>query len=364
MTGSRRRMVLCCLTLLTLAACGGTSPTPTPAPLPTATLSPKLPAFGFQQGMVYASFYRGQLSDPASDATLADVVRPLGANWISLVVTCYQDTVSSVFISCDRDGTPTDGDLSHAIVTAHQLGMKVMLKPHIDLFRETDPTLFRGNIAFGQDESAWQAWFANYTAFITRYAKFAQDRGVEAFVAGTELRDTTARTNDWRGVIRAVRAAYRGQITYAANWDEEAKIQWWDAVDQIGVDAYYPVSQTDQPTVTQLVAAWMPITTHLAALSKQYNRPVILTEIGYQSRNGTSRKPSGVLKETLDLAEQRDCYEAAMKALIGQPWLVGMFWWYATTEPMQGGTADTEYSPIGKPAAEVLRSYYGGAPRG
>ncbi len=62
-----------------------------------------------------------------------------------------------------------------------------MLKPHIDLYRESDPTAFRGDIGFGNDEAAWRAWFANYTTFITHYALVAQNNRADAFVVGTEL---------------------------------------------------------------------------------------------------------------------------------------------------------------------------------
>lgn len=37
-----------------------------------------------------------------------------------------------------------------------------------------------------------------------------------------------------------MRAVYTGEITSSANWGgEESGKSWWDAVDYIGVDAYY-----------------------------------------------------------------------------------------------------------------------------
>ncbi len=339
----------------------GTPGTTASAPAPANTLADAIP---FQKGMVYASFFAGQYTDPESDQVLAEGVRALGADWVSIVVTCYQDTISTVQIICGRDDTPTDGDLARAISTAHRLGMKVMLKPHIDLYREPNPTAFRGDIAFGDDESAWRAWFTNYTAFIAHYAQVAQTNRVESFAVGTELRRTSGRAADWRAVIRSVRGAFRGTITYAANFDEVANVPWWDAVDYIGVDAYYPLAQKTNPTVAELKAAWQPIVARLGELSERWKRPIVFTEIGYQSRDGTARKPHGLPDDTLDLQEQADCYEAAFQALTGQPWWRGAYWWLVVTTTAQGGPQDTDYSPIGKPAAAVLRRYYGGGPRG
>lgn len=373
---SRRRAWLFAVVALSLlAACGGggtATPRPAPSPIAATPSIPPVPALttptltlpAFQKGVVYAAFYAGQYSDPESDQVLSDGVVSLGADWVSLVVTCYQDTITSVQITCGQDATPTDGDLIHVITTAHRLGLKVMLKPHIDLYRESDPTAFRGDIAFGNDEAAWRAWFANYTTFITHYALVAQNNRADAFVIGTELVGTSARATEWRAVIRGVRTAYRGPITYAANYTEDSAVQWWDAVDFIGIDAYYSLAQKPNPTVAELVSAWSPIANRLAQLSDRWKRRIVFTEIGYQSRNGTARKPSGIADETLDLQEQADCYEAAFQALNGQTWWAGAFWWAVLTTTGQGGPQDTDYTPIGKPAAEVLRRHYGGGPRG
>jgi len=374
-TAGRLAWLFIAILLPLLVACGGSStpttlppvpsPTVVPSPLPITALTPPAMALPtFQKGITYASFFAGQYSDPESDQVLADGIRALGADWLSLIVTCYQDTITSVQITCAQEDTPTDSDLIHAITTAHRLGMKVMLKPHIDLYREMDPTAFRGDISSGNDEIAWRAWFANYTTFITHYAQVAQNNRADAFVVGTELVHTSSRATDWRAVVRTVRAIYRGPITYAANFDEDSAVQWWDAVDFIGIDAYYPLAQKPNPTVAELVAAWSPLSARLAGIASQWKRRIVFTEVGYQSRAGTARKPSGITEEQLDLQEQANCYEAVFQALNGQAWWSGVYWWVVLTNTSQGGPQDTDYSLIGKPAADVVRRYYGGGPRG
>jgi len=82
---------------------------------------------------------------------------------------------------------------------------------------------------------------------------------------------------DWRSVISDVRGLYSGPLTYASNHSgEETSIKWWDAVDYIGVDAYYPLTYKNDPTVAELKTAWLTPTLTLENLSNQYNKPIIL----------------------------------------------------------------------------------------
>ena len=55
------------------------------------------------------------------------------------------------------------------------------------------------------------------------------------------------------------RAVYKGKLTYAANWDGEfEEVAFWDALDVIGVQAYFPLTEERVPSVTKLTQAWAP----------------------------------------------------------------------------------------------------------
>ncbi len=102
---------------------------------------------------------------------------------------------------------------------------------------------------------------------------------------GAELVGTSDRERDWRVVIAGVRAVFHGPITYAANWGgEETRMRWWDAVDYIGVNAYYPLTKTTNPTVDELKDAWITksYVGTLERLARTFNTQLILTEIGYR----------------------------------------------------------------------------------
>ncbi len=315
-----------------------------------------------QNGIAYACWWPGLYSLPDSDISLFQLAET-GAGWISLIVTRYQENLGSTRIFA-AESTPTDGDLVHVLGRAHALGLKVMLKPHLDLWN--DPSHWRGEI--GRDfsgEAQWAEWFASYRAFIEHYAELAAVYGADQFCVGCELENTTHREADWRGIVAAVRARYSGPLIYAGNHSgEEVRMSWWDAVDIIGVDAYYPLSNTMDPSLEALKAAWRSRIEELAALAAKWQKPLILTEIGYRSLDGASMHPwDWQIQGEVDLKEQEDCYRAAFESIYREPWFGGIFWWSWSPDPFEGGPDDTGYPPHGKPAEDVLRTWFGGSPR-
>ena len=318
---------------------------------------------GFKRGVVYTSWWQNEYSSHESDQTLSGLIKPMGANWLQIIVTWYQATPSSTLIyPKETTATPSDEDLTHVINMAQSLGFEVMLKPHLDL--EDNDSHWRGEISLGDDQAAWTAWFANYAAFICRYALLAQQTNTSSFVVGTELLGTTGQSDNWREVIKQVRSIFSGELTYAAHHDGEwNSIDWWDALDCIGVDAYFPLSAVDHPNVTQLKDAWLPIISKLEKHSETWKKAIIFTEIGYQSRLGASRTPWGVNSKRLDLQEQANCYQSLFEAFSDLKWWRGVFWWNWTTYFNQGGVHDVEYTANKKPAEDILRLHYGAPPR-
>jgi len=324
----------------------------------------RIPSGGIerQKGISYAAWAPGLYSTPDSDLSLVHLAET-GANWISLIVTCYQNTLSTTQISATA-GTPTDDDLVHVIRQAHGLGLKVMLKPHVDLWN--DPAHWRGEIGTAfKGEAEWSSWFSSYQAFILHYADLASAQGADQFCIGTELQGTSGRATDWRKIVAEVRAHYSGPLVYAANHSgEEIGISWWDAVDIIGVDAYYALASKSNPTAPELEAAWRPHVAALAQLAATWQKPIILTEIGYRSLDGAASHPwDWQIEGQIDLKEQADAYKAAFESVYNQPWFSGIFWWSWNPDPWEGGADDDGYTPHDKPAEDVLRSWFGVPPR-
>jgi arabinogalactan endo-1,4-beta-galactosidase len=303
------------------------------------------------------------LYGPGTDQSLKNLAAT-GTNWISLVLRAGQETITSTTIFCDSPRTATDSELLRVIKLAHSLGMRVLLQPSVNL---KDPTY--GHVEIGNaftTEEQWQAWFASYREFINHYASFAQEAGVDMLYVGSEQYGVTHREEDWRRIVKEVRERFKGPISYdSVCWGfpetEVKRIKWWDAVDYVAVDFWLPLTDKNDPTVEELKEAWIEkgYVADLENISKQFNKPVIISEIGYGSRDGTNRYPGqGSEGAPIDLQEQADCYQAALEVLWGKPWLQGIFWWQWFANPEAGGPNDTGGTPYGKPAEEVLKKFY------
>jgi hypothetical protein len=178
------------------------------------------------------------------------------------------------------------------------------------------------------------------------------------------LVEASKRAAQWRAVaarVRAVTAGHPVRLTVAANWGwlnatggQATNATYWDALDIIGVDAYYPTSPL--ATVPQILRSWDPILERLRNISAAWGgMPLMLTEIGYCSGDCSRNASSPV-----NLVDQAAHYEAAMLALgtLGQ-FFQGLFWWTVNTDPNQGGAGDRCITPMFKPAMGVLRKFYG-----
>lgn len=283
---------------------------------------------------------------PTSEASLKKL-HELGVNWISIMPFGFQRSEPQVRMG----GYEDDESLRGATRQAHALGMKVMLKPHVWARDEAA-------VAAWSDEE-WRAWLASYEAFITHYAELARDAKIDALCIGNEQKHATRFESEWRRIIAKVRAIYSGPITYGANWDEVERVAFWDAVDWIGVSAYFPLASGSHPDRATLVAAWQPVLSRLAALSKRHGKPVLFTEIGYRSAEGAAWRQWELPRTAAANDEvQRAAYEAFFEAVWPQPWLAGAYPWKWFSGPNHRAPAPNDYEVEGKPAEDVIRRHY------
>ena len=232
-----------------------------------------------QKGAVYTSWGTTELGSAASDKTL-EYMRKLGVRHLGIMVVWYQKTIEENEILPDPKDTPEDKALVHAINTAHSLGMKVTLKPHVDIYTDE----WRGDIIPSE------AWWASYRKFILRYLRLAEQYNVESFSIGTELVNVTMPKwlSHWSDLIREARAAFSGKLTYSANWDEYETVGFWSDLDYVGIDAYFPLTSQEDPPKEELLSAWQ---SHAQAIDRWITliprgRWVVLSSISRSTRDG------------------------------------------------------------------------------
>lgn len=312
------------------------------------------------RGITHVSWQANEYNTDSGTAS-QDALAATGATWVGVLVTWYQDNATATSITAESN-TPSDAAIIAAITELHNKNVKVMLKPHVD---GADGS-WRGTF----QPTDVNAWFASFATFITHYAQLAKDNNVEMLCFGTEfVQLSKANLTNWTNVISAIRAIYTGPLAYAANatygTDEFTSIVFWSQVDVIGLDAYFPLTNRDDPTVAQLVAAWSlnrDGNNWVAAVQNfagaHPGQPVIFTEIGYRSITGANKAPydwsfSGPADDT----EQQNCYEAMYEVWSQNATVMqGNFWWDWSVSPPVVAT-DTDYTPWNKPAQTVLQNW-------
>jgi len=277
-------------------------------------------------------------------------LKETGTEWVVLCFWYFQENRTSTVIEPDYNLYSVNiSDVISYIDIIHEQDMKVVLKPMLDL-RTGE---WRAYIE-PSDE-----WFKAYTEFITFWAEIAQNKGVEFFVVGCELDGTISDTDNWIKTINAVREVYKSPITYASNYDIYEQIEFWDYLDYIGINAYFPLSNTTNPTLEQLKQGWSGYIPKLHSFSLQHNRNIIFTEIGYRSLNGANKDPwNWERKGFKDEREQYLCYEATFETIANLSWISGLYWWNWEVNPEDESA--TGYSPHNKLAEKVLKHWYKG----
>lgn len=291
--------------------------------------------------------------------TMFKGVKQTNANWVALIPFGFSRAGEpEVHFDHDRQwwGEKSDGTCE-LIKCSKNYDLKVLLKPHVWVRGQGWP----GEYDLTTEED-WQIWEAGYREYILNYARLADSMQVDMFCVGTEFRIAgVKREAFWRQLIGEVKEVYHGPVTYASNWDNYDKIKFWDDLDYIGIDAYFPVSEEPAPTVLDLVVGWKPLQKQLKSFSEQMERPILFTEYGYQSLTGTAGKHWEIDKgsEAINMQAQADAYQALYQVFWDQPWFAGGFLWKWHLRDDYGGPANGAFTPQGKTAEKVIKSHFG-----
>ncbi|MEM0991562.1 MAG: hypothetical protein AAGI49_00935 [Bacteroidota bacterium] len=244
------------------------------------------------------------------------------------------------------------------------LGMRVMMKPHIWLYKVKDGK-WRSDIEM-QSEADWRKWFDNYKETMLTYARIAEELQFEQFCVGTELEKTVElKADEWIQLIREVRAVFSGKLTYAANWHEGYEyFPHWKELDYIGIQAYFPLHDDREPvSLSRLEKAWKKHARQLEKFSQKHGLPILFTEIGYRSVKGTATRPwewndvNNILSK-ISQEEQYLCYQAFFNVMWKKEWFHGVHIWEWQTRANSDGK-DTDFHLERKPAFNLIMQEFG-----
>lgn len=282
-------------------------------------------------------------------------IADMGGDTVLISTPGYQEHAGSETFKIDPAVTPSEEQWLVIFREAHDRGLRVILMPII-LLSNPRGNEWRGVI----NPASWDDWFDRYRDFIVDFARIAQKGKVEVFVVGSELISTEKFTDRWRSLIRDVRKVYSGRLSYSANWDHYKSVEFWDALDLVGMTNYYKLSDDSSPTLESLIEAWKPIKRGILRWQSRIGKPLVFTEVGWCSQEGASIEPWNYYKNQKATPagheEQRRCYRAFMETWSNTPEVGGIMWW--EWNDTIGGSNDYNYTPRGKPAEQELRNWF------
>jgi hypothetical protein len=338
--------------LLTLIACEQS-----PKRLPTSKLPPK--RLELIDGLSFVAPPKPFPADPMLP------IQNVGAGWIAVIPYAFTKT-GTPQVRYNALGGQWWGECHEGCRTtikiAKAAGLKIMFKPQVFV-----PGSWTGDLDFS-DPADWKKWEAGYEAYIMPLVEMAAQEGVELFCIGTEFKTSVAkRPQFWNHLIDTISTKYKGKLTYAANWNDYDAVPFWNRLDYIGINAYFPLSATKTPDKKELIKAWQPMVSAIGKLADQHKKPVLFTEFGYLSVDGCADKTWEIEKRIKSTSVNQYAQAIALDALFEtfwiQPyWQGGFLWkWFPN---MQGheGYPEKDYTPQGKLGEQVLKKWYNNTP--
>lgn len=344
------------------------------------------------KGFNYVSYYNGGYANADSLPALAGT----GTNAVALSFE-YGIDVKNSAVYADANYTDSQSVIAATIAEANSRGFSVMVRPLLDFL---DPAKI-GSYSVGDWRSTYNpsnaaAFFASYKTMIVAIAQLAQANGAASLSIGAELDQLTgpAYLFYWTDIITSVRAVFSGKLTYSADWDDNispwqgqhgltagtgnltTQVSFWSQLDYLGIDCYAPLSDAASPTLANLMAGWtstpsdptslsvtgnQSLISYFASVATQAGKPLLFTEIGYESASDAAKQPSGTSTNVYDPLLQANLYSAFFEAWqqSGNNSLLGVYFWNWDPNAAEVGPGNgPNFSPQAQPAQTVVTTNF------
>lgn len=316
-----------------------------------------------------------------------------GAGW-SIITSSWTYTRISPPVLEPVDGhDPFWEDSIGFIEQAHQAGLNVALYPTPDFRMSAEDWWMEAS----RDFAWWLVWFERYRSFLLNHADLAASADAQGIILGGEwiqpalpggkLKDGSPSgvpadaAERWRSIISEIRQHFSGEIFWAVEANPNGLIlpPFIDTVDRLYLLWSVPLAESPNPDLTsstKRAANYME--QEIFPLELTLSKPVIIA-VGYPSADGAlngcvktvagsdssecikfselSRPRPEIAGVTVDLAEQKQAYEAVLLAINERPWIDGLVsrGFYLPAE-----LQDYSISVHGKPAQDLLAIWFTG----
>jgi len=296
---------------------------------------------------------------------------PFGNDPMQEVMAVSADCIAVIPFAYTRKGSPSvrynesgwqwwgerPEGVDKTLELAKENKIKVLLKPQVYVVGS-----WPGGLEFSNND--WAKWEKDYEAYILPMVDLAVKHDVEMFCVGTEFKmSVKKREHFWRQLIAKIRKKYNGKLGYASNWDAYQNVPFWDALDYVGINAYFPLVNKKTPTVDELKSAWQSKKNRISKFYKEVNKPILFTEFGYLSVDGCAHNTWELESKVKSLAINEEAQANAIEALFAvfwnEPsWHGGFIWKWFPNMKGHEGYVKRDYTPQNKKGYEVLKKWY------
>ncbi len=304
------------------------------------------------------------------DSAEIQKLKSLNINSIVLVPFMYQrglntDTVIVPEIN-SYEWTERDEGIIGMARICNENDLKLILKPHVWPIGVENGE-WRESIM--PDENNWSGWSNSYEQAMLHYAEICVKEKIAMLCIGAELKLLALEKPEyWRSLIKKIRSVYSGDLTYAANWYQEyEEISFWDDLDYIGIQAYFPIASKDSSGIEYMKSQWTEHCEEIFKISEKYNKPVLITEMGYKSSINAGVEPwlwdehwrakGPNIRASEEMQVQ--CYKAFFETTWKKEWCAGTFIWnWKSPYDKYGGPQSSTFTPQRKKSEEIIRYYF------
>ncbi|MEX0289367.1 MAG: hypothetical protein AB3N14_09680 [Flavobacteriaceae bacterium] len=311
-----------------------------------------LKGFNFaHEGYSIYNGYTGSKAIPALNKMAA-----LGSNALAIIPygSIWEKNKPNPYRTSHGPGGENDEGVVHTAFTARELGMTTLLKPQL-----WGGGTWPGEVEMLTEED-WQLFFNYYYKWIRHYAFLAEIHEIDALSVGVEFaKATLMKEAQWRKMFRGIKGLYQGKLTYSANWGTEfEQVGFWDELDFIGLNCYYPLSKNDQPSKAELKANFEKVKAKIEIVYQKFNKPIVFTEIGFRSIDAPWKSPHAEGDDSFNEHHQQLCYEVVFEGIENQEWCQGILWWKFPSYLEYRGKENSAFTPNYKKAELTVKEWF------
>lgn len=335
-----------------------------------------------QRGVTFGFYARNGVL--GSDWARREVDRMLELNVTHVVLTpiVMQETGHTTRQYRDFEVTPNDHELYRIIEYMMDQEMEVTLRPML----ETQDGNGRLQVWFQPDRERipgrvsdhWKRWFESMVLRSVHYARIAEETGCSRYGLDSELDRTIREHEHWKGVISSVREVFSGCVTSChtthtglIDWESEMKNpdHWWRDLDELQMSCYEVGANSPGWSTERMIENLKPSRDRFRRIAKAYGKPVSFGECGCASSFGGAMSPSAWEGAGgYSPWEQANYLEAVLSLFWDEPWWAGIYWWKWDEQNHRPAfssdpAGDKGFTVYGKPAAEVMKKWFGRSDR-